>query len=111
MLEWPRSGKHGGEIIGTGTLEELKQQDSSVTGAYLQKQHQQRTEFRPGTGEVIEIKHANLYNLKNLDVSFPTGCLIGYRSLWLRYIYIGILKCWRQVSNTEWPQRVRGREV
>ena len=73
----PGSGKHGGEIIGTGTLEELKRQESSVTGAYLKKKKQDRKGFRKGTGDVIEIKNANLYNLKNIDVSFPTGCLVA----------------------------------
>lgn len=71
----PGSGKHGGEIIGMGTLEELKRQDTSVTGGYLIKKKQVRKEFRKGTGDAIEIKNANLYNLKNIDVSFPAGCL------------------------------------
>jgi excinuclease ABC subunit A len=71
----PGSGKHGGEIIGTGTLEELKKQDTSVTGTYLKKKIQNRKEFRRGTGEVIEVKNANLYNLKNINVTFPVGCL------------------------------------
>lgn len=69
------SGKHGGEIIGIGTLEELKGLESSVTGAYLKKKKQDRKGFRKGTGDIVEIKNANLYNLKNIDVSFPTGCI------------------------------------
>lgn len=73
----PGSGKHGGKIIGTGTLEELKKQEASVTGTYLKKQEQTRKEFREGTGDVIEVKNANLYNLKNIDVSFPIGCLVA----------------------------------
>jgi len=73
----PGAGKHGGQIIGAGTLGEIKMQETSVTGAYLQKKMQDRIRFRPGTGDVIEIKNANLYNLKNVDVSFPTGCLVA----------------------------------
>jgi len=73
----PGSGKHGGEIIGTGTLEELKRQETSVTGAYLKKKKQERKEFRKGTGDVIEVKSANVYNLKNIDVNFPVGCLVA----------------------------------
>lgn len=73
----PGSGKHGGEIIGTGTLEELKMQDTSVTGSYLKKNKQHGRKLREGTGDIIEIKNANLYNLKNIDVSFPIGCLIA----------------------------------
>ncbi|MDD5497760.1 MAG: excinuclease ABC subunit UvrA [Atribacterota bacterium] len=71
----PASGKHGGEIIGIGTLEEIKRQEASVTGAYLRKSKSEKSQFRKGTGEVIEVKNANLYNLKNIDVHFPIGCL------------------------------------
>lgn len=73
----PGSGKHGGEIIGTGTLDELKEQDTSVTGAYLKRQQQEQTEFRKGNGDVIEVKNADLYNLKNIDVRFPIGCFVS----------------------------------
>lgn len=73
----PGSGKYGGEIIGMGTLEELKRQDASVTGAYLKRKIQNRKEFRKGTGEIIEVKNANLYNLKSINVRFPVGCLIS----------------------------------
>ncbi|MBZ2174674.1 excinuclease ABC subunit UvrA [Schnuerera sp. xch1] len=71
----PGSGKYGGEIIGKGILKELMNQELSVTGAYLKKPKQCRNKFRKGTRKVIEIKNANLYNLKNIDVSFPMGCL------------------------------------
>ncbi len=73
----PGAGKHGGEIIGAGTLEELKKQATSVTGAYLKKIKQEKKEFRKGSGDVIDIRNANLYNLKNVDVTFPTGCLVA----------------------------------
>ncbi|HEX3048311.1 MAG TPA: excinuclease ABC subunit UvrA, partial [Bacillota bacterium] len=73
----PGAGKHGGAIIGTGTLEELKGQETSTTGAYLQKSILIQNGFRKGTGEFIEIKNANLYNLKNITVSFPVGCLVA----------------------------------
>ena len=73
----PGSGKYGGFIIGTGTLEELKNQETSVTGAYLKKKFQHRHNFRKGTGDKIEVRKANIYNLKNIDVNFPVGCLIS----------------------------------
>lgn len=71
----PGSGKYGGEVIGKGTLEELKMQDTSVTGAYLNRKEQNHREFRKGTGEFVEIKNANLYNLKNINAKIPVGCL------------------------------------
>lgn len=71
----PGSGKYGGEIVGLGTLEELKQQASSVTGTCLKEKKQVPREVRKGTGDFIEVKNASLYNLKNIDVKFPVGCL------------------------------------
>jgi excinuclease ABC subunit A len=73
----PGSGKHGGEIIGSGTLEELKGQKASVTGAYLQKGRPDAPRARKGNGKIIEVKNANLNNLKNIDIRFPAGCLIS----------------------------------
>jgi excinuclease ABC subunit A len=73
----PGSGKYGGEIIGEGTLEELKKQETSVTGSYLKRNIENRKEFRKGTGDYIEIRNANLYNLKNINVRFPVGCLVS----------------------------------
>lgn len=73
----PGSGKHGGEIIGAGTLEALKRQATSVTGAYLRKNKPNKPELRKGTGDAIQVKNANLYNLKNIDVRFPVGCLVS----------------------------------
>jgi len=71
----PGSGKYGGEIIGEGTIEELKKQATSVTGSYLKRKVQNRKEFRKGTGSFMEVKNANLYNLKNISIKFPVGCL------------------------------------
>lgn len=71
----PGAGKHGGEIIGKGTLDELKRQDTSVTGSYLKRKIQSRKDFRKGTGAFLEVQNANLYNLKNINVRFPVGCL------------------------------------
>ncbi|MBR0596898.1 ATP-binding cassette domain-containing protein [Sinanaerobacter chloroacetimidivorans] len=73
----PGAGKHGGEIIGTGTLADLKRQETSVTGAYLRKNKPDEPQLRKGTGDVIEVRNANLYNLKNIDVRFPVGCLVS----------------------------------
>jgi len=73
----PGAGKHGGEIVGAGTLDALRQQITSVTGAYLNREKQIREQFRTGTGEAIRVENADLYNLKNIDVRFPVGCLVA----------------------------------
>ncbi len=73
----PGSGKHGGEIIGLGTLEELMKQEASVTGTYLLRSKADGSHYRCGTGDIIDVRNANLYNLKNIEVQFPAGCLIS----------------------------------
>ena len=71
----PGSGRYGGEVIATGTLSELMQQDASVTGNYLKRPKRNKAEFRSGTGGYIEVKNADKFNLKNIDAKFPMGCL------------------------------------
>jgi len=71
----PGSGKHGGEVIGTGTLREIMENPKSVTGGWLRSPRKIKTSFRVGTGERILVRDANLHNLKGLNVSFPVGCL------------------------------------
>lgn len=69
----PGSGKYGGEVIATGTLEEIKRQEASVTGNYLCSPHPGKTTFRKGTG-TVRIKNAEKFNLKNVSVEIPLGC-------------------------------------
>lgn len=73
----PGSGKRGGEIVATGTFEELKRQGASVTGAYLAGSRPAARRFREPAGEAIQVKNAHLYNLKNIDVRFPIGRLVA----------------------------------
>ncbi|WP_172251058.1 ATP-binding cassette domain-containing protein [Saccharibacillus deserti] len=73
----PGSGRHGGEVVGQGTLEELMRSESSVTGRYLRRDKQPPRIPRPGDGLSIGIEHASLHNLQNVSASFPTGCLIA----------------------------------
>lgn len=70
----PGSGKHGGEIIATGILDEIINNKDSVTGSFLKKEKNFKKSFRRGNSH-IEIKNAKLYNLKNVNVKIPIGCL------------------------------------
>ena len=71
----PGSGRFGGKIVAAGTLNELLSHPASVTGRYLRAVPPVRQSFRPGDGGQLQIRNACLYNLKHLDVDFPTGCL------------------------------------
>lgn len=72
----PGAGKYGGEVIGSGTLQQIKDQAASVTGAYLNSNPEPREIFRKGSGTFIEVSQANKHNLRNLTVRFPIGCLV-----------------------------------
>ena len=71
----PGAGRHGGEVVGQGTLEELKNQPSSVTGVWLKETPPPYGLHRRGPGEKVWVKNATLNNLKHIDVGFPTGCI------------------------------------
>lgn len=70
----PGAGKYGGEVIATGTLEEIKSQEVSVTGHYLCTSHPGKTNYRRATG-TIQIRNAKKFNLKEVSVTIPVGCL------------------------------------
>ena len=78
----PGAGVHGGNIVAQGTLEEILNNDNSITGQYLsgKKEIAIPDESREGNGQFIEIVKATENNLKNLSVKFPLGkftCITG----------------------------------
>ncbi|MBN09169.1 MAG: excinuclease ABC subunit A [Flavobacteriaceae bacterium] len=71
----PEAGTLGGEIITSGKLNKVLK-SKSLTGLYLNKQKSIRIpEIRKKSKEFITIKGARENNLKNINVSFPLGCL------------------------------------
>ncbi len=73
----PRAGVHGGEVIFTGTYEELIRVKDSETGAYLsgKKQVVRRQFVDKISPEYIAILWAEENNLKNINVRIPLQCL------------------------------------
>ena len=71
----PGAGVHGGEIIATGTAEEIMQCKESLTGQYLSgaRRIPMPHERRKGSGNVLRIRGAAETNLKHLDVDIPLG--------------------------------------
>ncbi|MEN8212262.1 MAG: excinuclease ABC subunit UvrA, partial [Thermodesulfobacteriota bacterium] len=72
----PGAGINGGEIIFSGTPEQLITSKTSLTGLYLanKKSINIPEHRREGLKKLLNIYKANANNLKNIDVSFPLGC-------------------------------------
>ena len=70
----PKAGRHGGEIVFTGSYEELLKSDS-ITGRMLTERTDYNNERRTPK-EYIEIKNATIHNLKNVDVSIPKSVFV-----------------------------------
>ena len=69
----PQSGKKGGEIVYNGTFEGLKT-STGKTGMYFSKAPQINKKPRSASG-YLEIRHANLHNLKDIHVKIPQNVM------------------------------------
>ncbi len=69
----PKAGAHGGEIMFTGSYEELLN-SNNLTGKLLKKKEPIKTNLRKPT-DWFSIKNANLHNLKNVSIDLPLGVL------------------------------------
>ena len=76
----PGAGKHGGELIGEGTVDDIIRTPGSLTGKYLSGKlsvaiPEQRRPFDPD--RVIRIEHAQEHNLRNVSVDLPLGLFVA----------------------------------
>ncbi|RYE07751.1 MAG: excinuclease ABC subunit A, partial [Sphingobacteriaceae bacterium] len=74
----PAAGVHGGTVVAQGTPEQLMHQQT-LTTSYLNgtKEIAIPEKRRAGNGKFLSIKKASGHNLKNVNVDFPLGKLIG----------------------------------
>ena len=74
----PGAGVNGGEVIFSGTVDELLKSENSVTGQYLsgKKKIPLPEKRRKGNGNYLIIKGAAENNLKKINVKIPLGELI-----------------------------------
>jgi excinuclease ABC subunit A len=73
----PGAGRHGGEVVASGTPDQIQASPHSLTGQYIsgRKQITDRHVRRQANGNAITILGARENNLKNLDVTFPLGVM------------------------------------
>ena len=72
----PEAGEYGGEVVATGTAEELMRNPNSITGEYLSgKRKIPVPEVRRKPTGWLTVKGASENNLKNVTVKFPLGVL------------------------------------
>jgi excinuclease ABC subunit A len=76
----PGAGKHGGEVIAEGTVQEVMKVKQSVTGQYLTGQ---RSIPMPATRRardpkrLLRIEGAREHNLKKVDAEIPLGLFVA----------------------------------
>ncbi len=78
----PGPGVHGGNVVFSGTPQQLKSFPESITGQYLygKKHIEVPKQRRKGNGNFLEIKGCKENNLKNISVKIPLGaftCVTG----------------------------------
>jgi len=78
----PGAGEHGGEVVASGTIEDIMEAPRSLTGQYLsgRKIVPMPAKRRPGNGKFLKIIGARENNLQNIDVEIPLGefiCVTG----------------------------------
>lgn len=79
----PGAGEDGGKIIAEGTPQQIKKNIKSITGNYLSGKLNieiPKTRRQYQNDKVLCLNHANINNLKNINVDFPLGkfvCVTG----------------------------------
>src|SRR4029078_11437622 len=76
----PGAGKHGGEVIAEGTVDEIARAPQSITGKYLSGEMKiaipdERRRFDPKKS--IRIHNAREHNLRNVDAEIPLGLFVA----------------------------------
>lgn len=74
----PGAGVHGGQVVASGTPDEVAKTKQSITGQYLRGEKEIKTpkKRRKGNGKTLVIKGARENNLRDVTVEIPLGELV-----------------------------------
>ncbi len=80
----PYAGHQGGQVVGQGTLAQIKKEPRSITGKYLANKSKVSTVHQSvaslAAKPILKISGCRQWNLKNIDASFPLNsfvCITG----------------------------------
>ena len=75
----PGAGEHGGQIVVSGSVDDLLAEPASLTGAYLtgRRHIELPASRRSGNGLAITVVGAAENNLRTIDVTFPLGRFVA----------------------------------
>jgi excinuclease ABC subunit A len=76
----PGAGKHGGEVIAEGTVEEIIRNPRSITGKFLSGEMEiplPEKRRPPDPKKVVRIVNAREHNLRNVDAEIPLGLFVA----------------------------------
>jgi len=76
----PGAGEHGGQVVVSGTVEDLLAAEHSITGQYLTgaRSIEIPAVRRPRTkGRELTVEGAKEHNLRDVSVQFPLGCFVA----------------------------------
>jgi excinuclease ABC subunit A len=76
----PGAGKHGGEIIASGTVDEIIRNPRSLTGKFLSGESEIAVPVerrKPDAKKAIRIQNAREHNLRNVNAEIPLGLFVA----------------------------------
>ena len=74
----PEAGSKGGEVVASGSIKEISQNQNSITGKYLSKKFKINVPSKrrlAKNGRFLEITGATGNNLNNVNLKIPLGSL------------------------------------